>query len=97
MRARAVRAARGRAHGQAAARRDAVRSVPRGSFDRLSRALTLWRAWLGYARGKRRWPAVARFALDADDHVLALHRALRSGRYAPAPYASTWCATPSCA
>jgi RNA-directed DNA polymerase len=63
-----------------------MRSVPAGSFARLSAIPALWRAWQTYARGKGRWPAVARFALDADAHVLALHRALRQGSFAPEPH-----------
>lgn len=63
-----------------------MRSIPAGSFERLSRLAALWRAWQCYARGKRRWPAVACFAVDADTHVLALHHELRSGAYEPGPY-----------
>lgn len=63
-----------------------MRWVPAGSFARWSSAQHLWRAWLTYARGKRRWTRVAHFAIDADTHVLALHRALTSQRYTPAPY-----------
>ena len=48
--------------------------------------MSLWRAWRTYSAGKRRWPAVARFAIDADRHVFALHRALRAGTYRPGRY-----------
>ena len=63
-----------------------MRSVPPGSFARLTEPLALWQAYLRCEAGKRRSPAMARFSLDADRHVFALHRALRSGRYAPGPY-----------
>lgn len=63
-----------------------MRSVPAGSFARLSEPLSLWRAYLRCQRGKRRTPAMARFDLDADRHVCALHRSLRAGRYVPGPY-----------
>jgi len=63
-----------------------MRSVPAGSFDRLSDLAMLWRAYLRCRRGKRRTPVVARFDLDADLHIAALQRELRSGRYAPGPY-----------
>ena len=63
-----------------------MRSVPGHSFARLSSLESLWRAWQLYARGKRRWPAVAAFSLDADTHVLDLHRELDDGTYQPGPY-----------
>ena len=63
----------------------AMRSVPAGSHDRLSSLEGLWRAWRRYRRGKTRQPVVARFDLDADQHICALHHALRTARYAPKP------------
>ncbi len=63
-----------------------MRSVAAGSFAALSSVESLWSAWRSYARGKGRWPAVAAFALDADTHVFALHRALRNGSFTPDPY-----------
>lgn len=63
-----------------------MRSVPAGSFQRLSDFSTLWAAWRSYRRGKRRRAAVAAFDIDADLNVLALHHDLRAGRYAPSPY-----------
>lgn len=63
-----------------------MRSAPAGSFLRLSSPLALWRAWQAHAQGKARRPAVAAFALECDATLLALHRALRSGRYQPDPY-----------
>jgi hypothetical protein len=63
-----------------------VRSVPAGSYDRLSSLEALWRAWLLCRRGKRRQPRIAEFDLDADHHVCALHRALRAGSFQPGRY-----------
>jgi RNA-directed DNA polymerase len=63
-----------------------MRSVPAGSFDRLSRLEALWRAWLLCRRGKRRQPRIADFDLDADHHVCQLHRNLRSSSYVPGSY-----------
>ena len=63
-----------------------MRSVPSGSFDRLSSFAALWSAWQACRRGKRRWPTLAAFDLDADLTLLRLHRALAEGRYAPSPY-----------
>jgi RNA-directed DNA polymerase len=63
-----------------------MRSVPPGSFERLSSFPVLWEAWADYRRGKRRRPAVATFDLDADLALLALHRDLRSARFSPDPY-----------
>lgn len=60
--------------------------VPAGSFSRLSCAEALWRAFRVHARGKLRKPAVARFVLDADRTVLALHRSLRVGNYRPGTF-----------
>jgi RNA-directed DNA polymerase len=63
-----------------------MRSVPTGSFDRISALEALWRAWRQHARGKGRRAAVAWFGVDADRHVFALARALRSGAFHPDPY-----------
>ncbi len=63
-----------------------MRSVPAGSFERLSSPEGLWRAWRQYRRGKSRQPRVAAFDLDADTHVFALHRQLRDGSYRPGRY-----------
>lgn len=63
-----------------------MRSVPAGSFDRLSSLESLWHAWLDCRRGKRRQPRLAAFDLDADTHVVRLHRTLRNGSYRPASY-----------
>lgn len=63
-----------------------MRSVPAGSFERLSGLESLWHAWLDCRRSKRRQPRLAAFDLDADTHVFRLHRALRNGSYRPASY-----------
>lgn len=63
------------------------RVVPPGSFARCTSVRALWRAWRDHARGKRRKPAVAAFGLEADAKILALHRALQDGTYAPLGFA----------
>jgi hypothetical protein len=63
-----------------------MRSVPSGSFERLSSLESLWYAWLRCRRGKRRRPSMAAFDLDADNHLIRLYRALRGGAYRPSPY-----------
>lgn len=45
----------------------------------------LWSAWLRCRASKRRRPSIAAFDLDADTHVLQLHRDLTAGSYEPAP------------
>lgn len=60
-----------------------MRSVPAGSFQRLSSFEALWRAWQLCRQGKRRRPTIAAFDLDADRRLLALGRALRAGSYRP--------------
>ena len=63
-----------------------MRSVPAGSFERLSSLESLWVAWWLCRRGKRRQPHMAAFELDADSHVIRLYRSLQQGSYRPAPY-----------
>lgn len=63
-----------------------MRSVPAGSFERLSRLESLWAAWLECRRGKRRQPCLAAFDVDADTHIIRLSRSLRDGSYRPEPY-----------
>lgn len=63
-----------------------MRSVPAGSFERLTSFGTLWQAYGRHRRGKSRYPRVATFDLDADRHLLAFHRDLRRGAYAPGEY-----------
>ena len=62
-----------------------MRSVPSGSFERLSAAGALWSAWHRARRGKRRTVAAATFEVDAERQIFALHHALRDGRYRPSP------------
>lgn len=63
-----------------------MRTIPAGSYDRLTGLEALWRAYLACRRGKRRQPRMAAFDLDADRHLCALHRELASGRYRPDPW-----------
>lgn len=63
-----------------------MRSVPAGSFERLSAPEALWAAWRACRRGKRRRPTIAAFDLDADRHLLALRRDLQSGAFQPSPW-----------
>jgi len=62
-----------------------MRSVPAGSFQRCTDLPALWRAYRTCRRGKSRQPAMAAFDLDADRHLIALHRMLREDRYRPDP------------
>lgn len=63
-----------------------MRSVPAGSFSRLTSAQALWRAWRQVRRGKRRRATVAAFELDADRYLASLHRDLTRGAYHPSPW-----------
>lgn len=63
-----------------------MRSVPNDSFDRIASLPALWHAWREHARGKRRRTAVARFDVDADRSVIALHRELIAGAHRPGPH-----------
>jgi len=63
-----------------------MRSVRAGSFERLTAFKALWRAWLAYRQGKGRRPVITAFDLDADRHLLALHRELAAGAYRPRAY-----------
>jgi hypothetical protein len=63
-----------------------MRSVPAGSFQRLSAPEALWSAWRACRRGKRRRPTIAAFDLDADRLLLALSRGLERGEYRPSPW-----------
>ncbi len=63
-----------------------MRSVPAGSFERLTEIPALWSAWEDYRRGKSRHPRVAAFDLDADRYLIALQRDLRRGAYRPGGY-----------
>ncbi|MCI0666943.1 MAG: reverse transcriptase/maturase family protein [Methylococcaceae bacterium] len=63
-----------------------MRIVPRGSFERLSRDVALWKAYLACRKGKRRQPNMARFDLDADREIVRLHKQLADGCYRPKPW-----------
>jgi hypothetical protein len=63
-----------------------MRSIPSGSYERLSSLSALWHAYRDCCRGKRRQPRMAAFDLDADRHLCALQRALAKGRYQPDPW-----------
>ena len=63
-----------------------MRSVPAGSFDRLTDLAALWRAFLACRQGKARQPRMAEFDLDPDTRLVKLHRELREGRYRPDPW-----------
>jgi RNA-directed DNA polymerase len=63
-----------------------MRSVPSGSFARLTALEALWRAWGLCRRGKRRRATVAAFELEVDRELARLHRELRSGAYNPSPW-----------
>ncbi len=60
-----------------------MRSIPAGSYDRLTCLEALWHAYLACRRSKRRQPRMAAFELDADRHLCALQRDLAAGRYQP--------------
>ncbi len=63
-----------------------MRSIPSGSFERLTRIQALWQAYRACRRGKSRQPRMAAFDLDADRHLFALQRALTADRYGPDPW-----------
>jgi RNA-directed DNA polymerase len=63
-----------------------MRTIPKGSYERLSSLPSLWRAYLACRRGKRRQPRMAAFDLDADRFLCALHRALIAERYQTDPW-----------
>lgn len=72
-----------------------MRSVPAGSYERLSSLLALWQGYRRCRQGKRRQPAMARFDLQADQHLCALQRELAARSYQPRGHALR-SATPSC-
>lgn len=63
-----------------------MRTIPPGSFTRLSSLPALWRAYDACRRRKRRQPRMAAFDIDADLHLCALHRLLVTNRYHPEPW-----------
>lgn len=60
-----------------------MRWVPAGSFERLCAPAALWGAWTRCRAGKRRRPDIARYDLDADQHIFALSESLRDGSWRP--------------
>jgi RNA-directed DNA polymerase len=76
----------GRTSGRACSLCSMMRTIPSGSFERLSSLHALWRAYQACRRGKRRQPRMATFDIDADRHLCALHRTLIAGRYHPDPW-----------
>jgi RNA-directed DNA polymerase len=63
-----------------------VRSVPAGSFARLTEFPALLAAWRRCRQGKRGRATVAAFELDWDRALLRLQRDLRDGAYRPAAW-----------
>jgi retron-type reverse transcriptase len=63
-----------------------MRTIPSGSYERLSNLPSLWRAYLACRRGKRRQARMATFDLDADYFLCALQRDLLAERYQPDPW-----------
>ena len=57
-----------------------------GLFEPVVSTANLWRAWREFRRGKRNRPSVAEFELDAERHVLRLHRELSERSYRPGPF-----------
>jgi len=55
-------------------------------FPRIVSLENLWAAWREFRRGKRGRPSVRRFELEADRHILRLHRELEVGRYRTGGY-----------
>ena len=63
-----------------------MKTLQSGSYQRLASPASLWQAWRACRRGKRRNPTIARFDIDCDRHVFALHRELLQHRYRPSPW-----------
>lgn len=55
-------------------------------YDIIASRENLWGAWRDFRRGKRARRSVRAFELDADRHVLRLHRDLTKQLYRPGPY-----------
>ncbi len=62
-----------------------VKSFP-VRLEEIAAPESLLQAWRRYSSGKRRRPAVALFALDAERRLLDLSEALLRGDYRPGPY-----------
>lgn len=63
-----------------------MRTVPAGSFERISDPVALWRAFVACRRTKRRAPRMAAFDRVAELEVLGLSERLRGGIYRPGAY-----------
>jgi RNA-directed DNA polymerase len=63
-----------------------MRSLPKGTFERIIAIENLWHAWCATARGKRRGPAVARYGMTVERDLFALQRELLADRYRPRPW-----------
>lgn len=63
-----------------------MKTLQSGSYQRLASQNALWWAWRDCRRGKRHNPTIARFEIDCDRHLLALHRELLDYRYRPSPW-----------
>ncbi len=57
-----------------------------GLFDEMVSSPALWRAWRTFRRGKRGRSSVRSFEVDAERHILRLHRELAVGSYRPRGY-----------
>lgn len=62
-----------------------MKSLPRGSLQRLASFGALRAAWARLARDKRRRPDVARFDLHAEEHLSRLAEQLLAGTWRPGP------------
>ena len=63
-----------------------MKTLNRGSYQRIAELDALWRAWRDCRRGKRRNPTIAAFEIDCDRHLPALRRSLLGHTYCPAPW-----------
>lgn len=63
-----------------------MRSVPKGSFERLTAPEALWQGYLASRRQKRRRANMAAFELNADRAIVRMSRELRGGTYRPKSY-----------
>ncbi len=55
-------------------------------FDTTVSTVNLWRGWRTFCRGKRSRPSVRAFEVEADRHLIHLHRELAGGTYEPQGY-----------
>lgn len=71
-----------------------MKTLKRGSYQRLANLDSLWQAWRDCRRGKRRNPSIATFEIDCDRHLLALQRELLAYRYCPSAWRMHWIRDP---